>query len=73
MPSFDKSARKQSLSAPQVVVPRLSVEGQTMDDPNSRLKEMGYNQELRRSMGMISVLGLSCAIMAVPFGTSTSE
>ncbi|GHJ84023.1 hypothetical protein NliqN6_0425 [Naganishia liquefaciens] len=72
MPSFAKSTRKESLSAPQVVAPRRSVEGQTMDDPNSRLKEMGYNQELRRSMGMISVLGLSCAIMAVPFGTSTT-
>ncbi|KAJ9103976.1 hypothetical protein QFC21_002439 [Naganishia friedmannii] len=43
-----------------------------MDDPNSRLKEMGYDQELRRSLGMVSVLGLSFAIMAVPFGLSTT-
>ncbi|KAK4684117.1 choline transport protein, partial [Tremellales sp. Uapishka_1] len=37
-----------------------------------RLEEMGYKQELTRSLGMVSVLGLSFAIMAVPFGTSTT-
>nr|XP_031857861.1 uncharacterized protein CI109_006733 [Kwoniella shandongensis]KAA5524933.1 hypothetical protein CI109_006733 [Kwoniella shandongensis] len=37
-----------------------------------RLEEMGYKQELQRNLGMVSVLGLSFAIMAVPFGTSTT-
>jgi hypothetical protein len=32
-----------------------------------RLAEMGYEQELKRSLSMISILGLSFAIMAVPF------
>lgn len=38
----------------------------------TQLEAMGYQQEMRRSLGMISVLGLSFAIMAVPFGTSTT-
>ena len=38
----------------------------------ARLEEMGYKEELRRNLGMVSVLGLSFAIMAVPFGTSTT-
>ncbi|OCF37465.1 GabA permease [Kwoniella heveanensis BCC8398] len=38
----------------------------------ARLEEMGYKQELQRNLGMVSVLGLSFAIMAVPFGTSTT-
>jgi hypothetical protein len=39
---------------------------------SARLEEMGYKEELTRSLGMVSVLGLSFAIMAVPFGTSTT-
>ncbi|WVQ69053.1 uncharacterized protein L199_007265 [Kwoniella botswanensis] len=42
------------------------------DNVVARLEEMGYKQELKRNLGMISVLGLSFAIMAVPFGTSTT-
>ncbi|KAG9075288.1 hypothetical protein FS749_013045, partial [Ceratobasidium sp. UAMH 11750] len=38
----------------------------------ARLAQMGYKQELPRSLSMISILGLSFAIMAVPFGTSTT-
>lgn len=38
----------------------------------SQLEGLGYKQELKRNLGMISVLGLSFAIMAVPFGTSTT-
>lgn len=45
---------------------------QALVDPNARLEEMGYKQELQRNLGMISILGLSFAIMAVPFGTSTT-
>lgn len=42
------------------------------DGAAARLEEMGYKQELTRNLGMVSVLGLSFAIMAVPFGTSTT-
>lgn len=73
MSVLNKSARKDSQSVqPEVMSPRLTMEDHRIDDPNSRLKEMGYDQELRRSLGMVSVLGLSFAIMAVPFGLSTS-
>ena len=37
------------------------------DDTQKRLAEMGYEQELKRSLTMISILGLSFAIIAVPF------
>lgn len=38
----------------------------------NQLEGMGYKQEMKRNLGMVSVLGLSFAIMAVPFGTSTT-
>lgn len=41
-------------------------------DAADRLEEMGYTQEMKRSLGMVSILGLSFAIMAVsslPFAT----
>lgn len=34
-----------------------------VDETTARLKDMGYKQELKRNLGMISVLGLSFAIM----------
>ena len=40
---------------------------ETSEMTQKRLAEMGYEQELKRSLGMISILGLSFAIMAVPF------
>lgn len=36
------------------------------------LARMGYKAELPRSLSMLSVLGLSFAIMAVPYGLSTT-
>jgi hypothetical protein len=33
------------------------------DEADSRLKQLGYKQEMKRSLGMISVLGLAFAIM----------
>ncbi|KAK3672922.1 hypothetical protein LTR78_007275 [Recurvomyces mirabilis] len=36
------------------------------------LAKLGYKGELPRSLSMLSVLGLSFAIMAVPYGTSTT-
>lgn len=52
------------------VKPRVAaVEASAVTD---QLEGMGYKQEMKRNLGMISVLGLSFAIMAVPFGTSTT-
>lgn len=36
------------------------------------LAAMGYKSELPRSLSMLSILGMSFAIMAVPFGLSTT-
>lgn len=36
------------------------------------LAQMGYKSELPRSLSMLSILGMSFAIMAVPFGLSTT-
>ncbi|KAH7112159.1 amino acid permease-like protein [Dendryphion nanum] len=43
-------------------------------DPSAdaQLAKMGYKSELPRNLSMMSVLGLSFAIMAVPFGLSTT-
>jgi len=46
--------------------------GSSDDTTTAALKEMGYKQELKRNLGMVSVLGLSFAIMAVPYGSSTT-
>jgi len=47
-----------------------------MEEPHRRttntLESMGYKSELPRSLSMMSILGLSFAIMAVPFGISTT-
>ena len=42
------------------------------DDADAALAKMGYKSELPRSLSMLSVLGLSFAIMAVPYGLSTT-
>lgn len=42
------------------------------DGNDAKLAAMGYKSELPRSLSMFSVLGLSFAIMAVPFGESTT-
>ncbi|CAL3967036.1 unnamed protein product [Diplocarpon coronariae] len=39
---------------------------------DTALENMGYKSELPRSLSMMSILGLSFAIMAVPFGLSTT-
>ena len=41
-------------------------------DADAQLAAMGYESKLPRSLSMLSVLGLSFAIMAVPFGLSTT-
>ncbi|KAF2767478.1 putative GABA permease [Teratosphaeria nubilosa] len=41
-------------------------------DADADLAKLGYKSELPRSLSMLSVLGLSFAIMAVPYGLSTT-
>src|SRR6478735_10152488 len=41
-------------------------------DADQALARLGYKAELPRNLSMLSVLGLSFAIMAVPFGLSTT-
>lgn len=41
-------------------------------DADAQLAALGYESKLPRSLSMLSVLGLSFAIMAVPFGLSTT-
>ncbi|KAH6644918.1 gaba permease [Truncatella angustata] len=43
-----------------------------MGAADDALAKMGYKSELPRSLSMLSVLGLSFAIMAVPYGLSTT-
>ncbi|KFZ06808.1 hypothetical protein V501_07058 [Pseudogymnoascus sp. VKM F-4519 (FW-2642)] len=45
---------------------------ETTRDGKNSLSQMGYKSELPRSLSMLSILGLSFAIMAVPFGLSTT-
>jgi hypothetical protein len=52
--------RKLSISKAEAV-------GLQGDEAQKKLAEMGYEQELKRSLTMISILGLSFAIIAVPF------
>ncbi|PGH02180.1 hypothetical protein AJ80_08903 [Polytolypa hystricis UAMH7299] len=42
------------------------------ESADAALAKMGYKSELPRNLGMMSVLGLSFAIMAAPFGLSTT-
>lgn len=56
---------------------RLSVgsarRGSTSDHAaDADLAKLGYKSELPRSLSMLSVLGMSFAIMAVPYGLSTT-
>ena len=41
-------------------------------DSEAALAKLGYVSELPRNLSMMSILGLSFAIMAVPFGLSTT-
>jgi amino acid permease (GABA permease) len=54
-------------------VPPLDYQkGGVSEDPDAQLAAMGYQAELSRSLSFFSVLGLSVAIMAVPFGESAT-
>jgi len=67
----EKSGRRLSSSGALKHERRLSssqIEKSRMDDDTQKkLAAMGYEQELKRSLTMISILGLSFAIIAVPF------
>ncbi|KAI1338269.1 gaba permease [Xylariaceae sp. FL0016] len=52
-----------------VADPRRSIDNAVADE---NLAKLGYKAELPRSLSMLSVLGLSFAIMAVPYGLSTT-
>nr|POE53308.1 amino-acid permease bat1 [Quercus suber] len=52
-----------------VATPRQNATNHTAD---ADLAKLGYKSELPRSLSMISILGMSFAIMAVPFGLSTT-
>ncbi|EPQ30757.1 uncharacterized protein PFL1_01658 [Pseudozyma flocculosa PF-1] len=39
---------------------------------DARLASMGYEAQLKRNLGMMTILGLSFSIMAAPFGLSTA-
>jgi amino acid permease len=41
-------------------------------ESDAALAKLGYKSELPRHLSMISILGMSFAIMAVPFGLSTT-
>ncbi|KAI5303258.1 Multifunctional pyrimidine synthesis protein CAD [Ascosphaera pollenicola] len=43
-----------------------------LSNADAALANMGYKSELPRNLGMMSILGLSFAIMAAPFGLSTT-
>ena len=47
-------------------------EDMNVDEADNRLAAMGYKSELPRSLSFFSILGLSFAIMAVPFGESVT-
>ncbi|KAK6851203.1 amino acid permease-like protein [Apiospora arundinis] len=66
--------RKASISSGGGQHRRHSHEAHTANDAlaNDALAKMGYKAELPRSLSMLSVLGLSFAIMAVPYGLSTA-
>ena len=61
-------SRRPSLQAPQR---RKSSTGQHAES-DAALAKLGYQSELPRNLSMLSVLGMSFAIMAVPFGLSTT-
>lgn len=61
-------SRRPSLQAPQR---RRSSTGNHAES-DAALAKLGYQSELPRNLSMLSVLGLSFAIMAVPFGLSTT-
>jgi amino acid transporter len=42
------------------------------DEADQALARLGYKAELPRNLSMLSILGLSFAIMAVPYGLSTT-
>ncbi|KAF7551722.1 hypothetical protein G7046_g7626 [Stylonectria norvegica] len=57
---------------PSTVATMTGVEHGRNDNADQALARLGYKSELPRNLSMMSILGLSFAIMAVPFGLSTT-
>ncbi|KAF7187605.1 Amino-acid permease BAT1 [Pseudocercospora fuligena] len=66
---MDTVKRRLSAGGGSVAQRQSSLQAQNAD---ADLAKMGYKSELPRSLSMLSILGLSFAIMAVPFGLSTT-
>lgn len=49
-----------------------TVKTETKSDADQALAQMGYTRELPRNLSMLSILGMSFAIMSVPLGISTT-
>ncbi len=65
------TSRRASLTSQQQQQRRSSTHHQNADSA-AALAKLGYVSELPRNLSMMSILGLSFAIMAVPFGLSTT-
>src|ERR1700743_1812372 len=63
------SRRSSSFSQPQIRPPSTTRQNA---ESQAALEKLGYVSELPRNLSMLSVLGLSFAIMAAPFGLSTT-
>ncbi|KAK3112477.1 hypothetical protein LTR53_011231 [Teratosphaeriaceae sp. CCFEE 6253] len=65
----DTTKRRSSLLGGGGGTRQYSLDGAAAD---ADLAKLGYKSELPRSLSMLSVLGMSFAIMAVPYGLSTT-
>ncbi|KAK7896934.1 hypothetical protein LTR67_004822 [Exophiala xenobiotica] len=70
MSTTHRGSRRASLTSPSQQR-RSSTHHQNADSA-AALAKLGYVSELPRNLSMMSILGLSFAIMAVPFGLSTT-
>ncbi|KAJ9496995.1 hypothetical protein LTR99_003741 [Exophiala xenobiotica] len=70
MSTTHRDSRRASLTSPSQQR-RSSTHHQNADSA-AALAKLGYVSELPRNLSMMSILGLSFAIMAVPFGLSTT-
>ena len=50
----------------------VSYEGHVDEEKGPARAAMGYDQQLKRNLSMLTALGLGASIIAAPFGLSTS-
>ncbi|PON25268.1 hypothetical protein TGAM01_v205954 [Trichoderma gamsii] len=73
--NWHREPRRSSLTTLQTAMDtrrRRSSVGSGAQTADQALASLGYKSELPRHLSMMSILGLSFAIMAVPFGLSTT-